>query len=78
MSVFIFSYWNLFNEILDEPLAHGFDEGDPTKAEGGIWLDKLHPTTEVHRILAKSVMDFLCAVKENEGESEDDIEVVFS
>ncbi|KAL5532555.1 hypothetical protein ACEPAF_4329 [Sanghuangporus sanghuang] len=77
VSAIIFSLWNLFNEVLDDPVTHGFDRGDPDKPGGGIWFDRLHPTTDVHRLIAQSVRDFLSGVKQNEGVDDEDVEVVF-
>ncbi|EJD02495.1 uncharacterized protein FOMMEDRAFT_141520 [Fomitiporia mediterranea MF3/22] len=74
-SVFVFSAWNLFSEILDDPVAHGFNTDDPSRAFGGIWNDTLHPTTRVHRLIAESVKDFLCNAKV--GEHEERMPVLF-
>ncbi|KAF9246887.1 hypothetical protein BU15DRAFT_57848 [Melanogaster broomeanus] len=47
-SVMIFSSWDTFTRILDDPASYGFDADEPY---GGIWVDSLHPTTKVHDIL---------------------------
>lgn len=61
-SVLYFSTWNVFTEIFDHPTAHDFTAADVEQEFGGkIWMDGLHPTTAVHRILADSVYDMLSA-----------------
>jgi phospholipase/lecithinase/hemolysin len=55
----MFSSWESFNRILDDPTAHGFETSDPTTSGGGIWFDALHPTSAVHKILAEDIGKFL-------------------
>jgi hypothetical protein len=59
LSVFIFSSWDTFMSILDYPDAYNFEEGDVDEPQGRIWMDHLHPTSEVHAILAKHLYKFL-------------------
>ncbi|THH03688.1 hypothetical protein EW145_g6088 [Phellinidium pouzarii] len=44
-TVLVFSAWNLFDAVLDAPVAHGFAMGDSGRIAGGIWVDRLHPST---------------------------------
>ncbi|KAF8845606.1 hypothetical protein BDN67DRAFT_993291 [Paxillus ammoniavirescens] len=55
-SVMIFSSWDTFSRILDDPASYGFDASEKF---GGIWVDQLHPTTKVHDILAREISKFL-------------------
>lgn len=55
-----FSTWMLFTKIYDDPTAYGFAAADVDQAFGGkIWMDGLHPTSAVHKILADNVHDML-------------------
>ncbi|KAF9224339.1 hypothetical protein BS17DRAFT_779653 [Gyrodon lividus] len=58
-SVMIFSSWNTFSRILDDPGSYGFDANEK---HGGIWVDAVHPTTKVHDILAREISVFLNGV----------------
>jgi phospholipase/lecithinase/hemolysin len=49
----------VFQDILDNPIAYSFERYDPSKAHGGIWVDGLHPTEEVHDIVAEEFERFL-------------------
>lgn len=57
-TTFIFSSWDTFIPILDSPTGHGFKTTDPMMSRGGIWLDGLHPTSVVHKILAEDIAKF--------------------
>ncbi|KAL5529781.1 hypothetical protein ACEPAG_5768 [Sanghuangporus baumii] len=76
-SVFIFSAWDLFSEIFDDPVSYGFEGEDVGKAGGGIWIDKIHPTEKMHKLVAERVKDFLSGVKKRDEDGAEDIEVVF-
>jgi len=58
-TVMIFSSWDTFSRILDDPASYGFDASEKF---GGIWVDQLHPTTKVHDILAREISEFLNSV----------------
>ncbi|VDB82982.1 unnamed protein product [Peniophora sp. CBMAI 1063] len=51
-SVFLFSTHAVLSSILDDPSLHGFTSDDIAREGGAIWEDELHPTTEVHAIIA--------------------------
>jgi hypothetical protein len=55
----MFSSWDSFNRILDDPVAHGFVEADVGIALGGIWADHVHPTSRVHDFVARDISEFL-------------------
>lgn len=52
----LFSAHEVFNEILEAPVQHGFDADDPHKQGGRIWADHIHPTAKVHKIVAHALM----------------------
>ncbi|KAJ7837804.1 hypothetical protein B0H14DRAFT_2790640 [Mycena olivaceomarginata] len=58
-TVMIYSSWDTFNALLDDPVAYGFPAEDVRKANGSIWVDHLHPTSAVHHFLARDMFDFL-------------------
>jgi len=59
VTTLLFSAWSLFTRVLQDPLQYGFDESDPRKAGGGIWMDPLHPTSRMHSIIAHDLANFL-------------------
>ncbi|XP_006463806.1 hypothetical protein AGABI2DRAFT_120609 [Agaricus bisporus var. bisporus H97] len=60
-TVLIFSSHKLFSDILDDPLEYEFTEDDPETEGGGIWVDDLHPTSEVHDILGEQIFTSVLA-----------------
>lgn len=59
-SVFVFPTWNLFSDILDNPERCGFLNEDVNRGYGGrMWMDGLHPTSAVHKIIADQVVGLL-------------------
>ncbi|KAL4959270.1 SGNH/GDSL hydrolase family protein [Aspergillus stella-maris] len=59
-NVFIYDCWSFFTEILDHPKSYGFE--DSTSMGNGkkhIWWDDLHPTSALHKLLARDVAGFL-------------------
>ncbi|KAI6123289.1 hypothetical protein EV401DRAFT_2195993 [Pisolithus croceorrhizus] len=52
-TVLLFSSHQVLTEVLDDPLEFDFSEDDPTTEGGGIWMDDLHVTTEVHDVFAE-------------------------
>ncbi|KAJ6551716.1 hypothetical protein B0H19DRAFT_1211301 [Mycena capillaripes] len=60
-TVMIYSSWDTFNALLDDPVAHGFPAEDVRKANGSIWVDHLHPTSKVHDFIARDMSRFLSA-----------------
>jgi hypothetical protein len=59
----IFSAWDTFTRVLDQPRLYGFTDEDVGKAGGGIWSDHLHPTAKMHDIrLASDISAFLYRV----------------
>jgi len=60
-TVMIYSSWDTFNSLLDDPAAHGFPVEDVRKANASIWVDHLHPTSRVHDLVARDMSAFLKA-----------------
>ncbi|KAI0810961.1 hypothetical protein BC629DRAFT_1654462 [Irpex lacteus] len=57
----LFSSYDLFTRILDEPGKYGFDERTAHVAGGCFWYDHLHPTSQVHDAIATEVARFLAS-----------------
>ncbi|KAG8809576.1 hypothetical protein FRC17_003379 [Serendipita sp. 399] len=55
----LFSSERFLSNILDSPEDYGFDEADTCLENGAIWADELHLATEVHRLLAKELIQAL-------------------
>ncbi|KAJ7723284.1 hypothetical protein DFH07DRAFT_971632 [Mycena maculata] len=60
-TVMVYSAWDTFNVLLDDPEAHGFPPQDVRRREGSIWFDHLHPTSKVHDFIARDMSAFLSA-----------------
>ncbi|EIW87468.1 hypothetical protein CONPUDRAFT_134360 [Coniophora puteana RWD-64-598 SS2] len=58
ISAMIFSSWDTFTRVLDDPPAHGFDREDESRV-GSIWFDRIHPTSKMHDIIARELSEFL-------------------
>lgn len=54
-TVVLFSSWNTFTRVLDDPEQYGFAGDDPVRSRGGIWVDDMHPTSAMHAVIAKEV-----------------------
>ena len=57
----VYSSWDTFTRVLDDPTSHGFSNKDTSKAGGAIWVDRLHPTSRMHDIVAHDLAQFLNA-----------------
>ncbi|KAJ6551725.1 hypothetical protein B0H19DRAFT_1158709 [Mycena capillaripes] len=60
-TVMIYSSWDTFNHMFDDPWAHGFPAEDVDKADASMWVDHLHPTSKVHDFVARDMSAFLSA-----------------
>ncbi|KZT35686.1 hypothetical protein SISSUDRAFT_1121437 [Sistotremastrum suecicum HHB10207 ss-3] len=58
-TVLLFSSFDLFNQVLDEPEGFDFEKTDVARAGGGIWVDRIHPTTGMHKVVADALCQFL-------------------
>ncbi|PPQ90160.1 hypothetical protein CVT25_012471 [Psilocybe cyanescens] len=59
MSIFMFSSFEVFENVLNKPQDYGIKEKEVRKTGGAIWVDHLHPTSKMHDILASFLADFL-------------------
>ena len=51
----VYSSYDTFTRVLDDPESHGFALEDVDKKGGAIWRDDLHPTSAMHAIIAKDM-----------------------
>ncbi|KAI4525060.1 hypothetical protein K525DRAFT_266440 [Schizophyllum commune Loenen D] len=61
-TILIFSSARVIDSILDDPDVYGLPPSNVRKANGAIWMDRLHPTSAVHDVLAKEMTEFLGGV----------------
>ncbi|OBZ75362.1 Thermolabile hemolysin [Grifola frondosa] len=59
ITTFLFSSWDTFTRVLDDPMAHGFPPDDATLQHSSIWFDHLHPSSKMHDWIAHDVAKFL-------------------
>ncbi|KAJ7021811.1 hypothetical protein C8F04DRAFT_1273220 [Mycena alexandri] len=52
-TVLIYSSYDTFSAILDDPVAYGFAPQDAVTAGGPMWVDHLHPTSKVHGFIGR-------------------------
>ncbi|KAL1947913.1 hypothetical protein VTO73DRAFT_13637 [Trametes versicolor] len=55
----LFSSWDTFTRVLDDPVAHGFDPDHVAREGGDIWADNLHPSSRMHDWIAHDIGKFL-------------------
>ncbi|KAF8625822.1 hypothetical protein AX15_005202 [Amanita polypyramis BW_CC] len=65
ITVLLYSSHATFTKILDEPGKYGFEAADLRKRGGSIWVDHLHPSSAVHRVVAADIAAFLGSVGGN-------------
>ena len=58
-SVFLFSVNAALRAVLDDPEEYDFAADDSETEGGAIWADELHPTSEVHAVLAEHLLSAL-------------------
>ncbi|KAA1471102.1 hypothetical protein DENSPDRAFT_837027 [Dentipellis sp. KUC8613] len=68
-TVMVFSAWDTFTHVLDDPSVCGFAPDSGRKAGGDIWFDHLHPTSAMHRILADNIFQFLRYTRVGDAET---------
>jgi phospholipase/lecithinase/hemolysin len=59
VTVLIYSSHATFTKILDNPEKYGFKAADVRRPWASVWVDQLHPTSGVHRVVAQDVAEFL-------------------
>ncbi|OBZ75356.1 hypothetical protein A0H81_04312 [Grifola frondosa] len=57
-TILIYSSWDTFTRVLDNPATFGFKQEDSLKNGGAIWVDHLHPTSRMHDIIACDMANF--------------------
>ena len=62
-TVLVYSSYDAFTRVLDNPTEYGFNPDDEFKARGSIWYDQIHPTSKMHDEVAKDLLAFLSEVK---------------
>ncbi|KAJ6561589.1 hypothetical protein B0H10DRAFT_1844566 [Mycena sp. CBHHK59/15] len=55
-TVFCFSAYAVFTDILNNPVDYEFEEDDTTYEGGAIWADELHATSAMHKIMANRLL----------------------
>jgi phospholipase/lecithinase/hemolysin len=59
----IYDTSKIFNAVLDEPKRYGFNDSiSGCKEADCIWDNELHPSSELHRILAADLAIFLNSI----------------
>ncbi|KAI0721078.1 hypothetical protein C8T65DRAFT_632157 [Cerioporus squamosus] len=61
VTTLLFSSWDTFTRVLDDPTAHGFAPEHVARPGGDIWADNLHPSTKMHDWIAHDLAKFLHA-----------------
>ncbi|KZT70157.1 carbohydrate esterase family 16 protein [Daedalea quercina L-15889] len=65
-TVLLYSSWAIFTKVLDDPVAFGFAKDDVQKPAGSIWVDRLHPTSKMHDVVAYDMAKFLRGTEPSE------------
>ena len=63
----IYSSHAFFTRLFDSPEVYGFREADVRTRAGRMWVDHIHPTSKVHRLLAQDLTSFLNGVGIHQG-----------
>lgn len=61
VSVSVYDVAALFTKVLDNPIGYGFKDATSMCEHQCIWYDDLHPTCNLHKIVAQRFGDFLKA-----------------
>ncbi|KAH9935010.1 SGNH hydrolase-type esterase domain-containing protein [Fomitopsis serialis] len=61
-TVLYFSSWTTFSRVMDDPVSYGFTQEDTEVPASRMWVDFLHPTSDMHDIIARDVADFLTGI----------------
>lgn len=59
ITLLMYSSWDVFDKVYQDPVKFGFRARDLKMARGGIWADFIHPTSKMHAVLAKDMEEFL-------------------
>lgn len=61
ITALMYSSWDIFDKVYNEPTKFGFSRQDLRKRGGAIWMDHLHPTSRMHEVVATDLEAFLKA-----------------
>ncbi|PIL24007.1 hypothetical protein GSI_13758 [Ganoderma sinense ZZ0214-1] len=61
ITALLFSSWDTFSRVLDDPVSHGFGPEHVSRSRGEIWVDNLHPSSKMHDWIAHDIAQFLKA-----------------
>lgn len=59
ITALMYSSWDIFDKVNNEPTRFGFSNRDLRKRGGAIWMDHLHPTSRMHKVVATDLEAFL-------------------
>ncbi|OCH86236.1 hypothetical protein OBBRIDRAFT_797374 [Obba rivulosa] len=59
VTAMLFSSWDTFTRVLDNPIEYGFEPEVVGKRNGPLWADHLHPTSAMHDWIARDMVAFL-------------------
>ncbi|KAI1795868.1 SGNH hydrolase-type esterase domain-containing protein [Ganoderma leucocontextum] len=59
ITALLFSSWDTFTRVLDDPVSHGFGPEHVSRSGGEIWVDNLHPSSKMHDWIAHDIAQFL-------------------
>jgi lysophospholipase L1-like esterase len=62
VSVFLFSSFKAFDSLLDDPEPYGLRVEDIRRFNGTVWMDHIHPTSQVHDFIANHIAIFLAGI----------------
>lgn len=63
VAAFIWSSYDVFNRIMDNPAEFGFKADQVSKPFSEVWVDHLHPRGAVHKVIAKEISEYLYNLK---------------
>ena len=66
INVAVYDSQKLFDKVLDNPTEYGFIDANTFGAENCIWYDMLHPTSQMHNVIAEDVAKFLLDLEDDE------------
>ncbi|KAI0371723.1 hypothetical protein BV20DRAFT_159228 [Pilatotrama ljubarskyi] len=55
-TVLVFSSHAVFTDLLDDPERYGFTQDDVAAEDGEVWVDELHASSLVHKIVADALL----------------------
>ncbi|KLO08948.1 hypothetical protein SCHPADRAFT_908199 [Schizopora paradoxa] len=58
-TILMYSSYDLFTRVNQEPVKYGFAAKDVKRRRGPMWMDHLHPTSKMHKVIADDIEAFL-------------------